>query len=297
MSRLFDEACSTLDDVGRGRVTALLTRMEAVVGPDPPNQTGADIARLLRDEEQLSDRPDDADGTVLADLLLELCAALDGVSDAGALARRYESAMDGGFRLRGPATAARPAALRRYLNGPGLFKAVVSHLRDIGEDEDADELARLIAEAHGGRPGMTWEPVAEFLRDAHVWAMATRGGGPGLSASESTFVTFDAPGVTVRPDSASWMHAALALWKPRSECFVALTYAPVAGEPLRTPTLADAGWYRHFRGAPAGAPHGWTHPHADADLRPAPEPQPEAVHSRPRLGRLRRSGDLRLLAP
>lgn len=52
------------------------------------------------------------------------------------------------------------------------------------------------------------------------------------------------------------------------------TYRPP--EPVRTPTIADAGDYHFFRPSPPGSPHGWTKPLGR--VLPVGEPRPEAVH-------------------
>ena len=197
--------------------------------------------------------------------------------------------------LQGQPLRGKPAELRRYCNGPGLFKAIARALRRNGNEDDADELEALIREAERGTPGATWGAVTDYLGEPEVWD-AARGCDIALSGCESTFVTFDARGAPLRKDSARWMHAALALWIPMSSCSIELRYRRRKGDELRFPTFADAGWFRHFRGAPLGAPHGWTHPHLTG-LDPPPSPQPEAVQARPTLARVEKAEDLRVMLP
>jgi len=56
--------------------------------------------------------------------------------------------------------------------------------------------------------------------------------------------------------------------------------------------VADAGWFRFFKGAQIGEPHGWTAPH-----NPAIQRQPEVVQRPPTLADLRDANDLRIVPP
>jgi len=154
----------------------------------------------------------------------------------------------------------------------------------------AQKLDEKIAAAHNGAAGVSWDTVLEFVTSPDVWNALPLEEVP-LSRARSTFVTFDA-GQRVHRDSAGWMHTALALWKPRQDCFLQSQYAPNLDRPLRYPTLADAGWFRHFQSAEPAEPHGWTRPHDSALPR-----QPEAVHKPSRLKALESPRDLRMVPP
>jgi len=193
------------------------------------------------------------------------------------------------FALRGSRIRSSPTTLYRYCNGPGLLRAVSTVLESTSPNL-ARRLEQLIGDAANGGSGVSSDRVMEFITSPEVWSVLPRKHVP-LSLGKSTFVTFDRSQGANRQSSA-WVHSALALRKPRDDCFIESRYTPDPVEPLHFPTVADAGWSRHFYSAEAEAPHGWTRPH-DASL----PPQPEAVHRSAGLAVLDAPSDLRLLPP
>lgn len=262
-------------------------QMERVDGPDVKNQSGSDAVRMIRTEQQLSDDPKSA-APELMKLLLACLASVRWPNDPMAFAQAYGNVM-GIFALLGQPIRFSPDALYRYCNGPGLLRAVSDALRTT-RPNFAQRLDQLIHAAASGTAGVSWDTVMDFVTTSEVWHAIPLDEVP-LSRAASTFVTFDASQPAKR-ESARWMHSALALWKPVTECFLESQYGTDHAGDLRYPTLADAGWFRYFRSAEPTEPHGWTNPH-DAAL----PPQPEAVHGSGSLGALQSADDLRVLSP
>lgn len=261
-------------------------------GPDPRNQSGAESIRMIEAEEQLSPDPAAANPSIMAQALAAL-AATRWPLEPGKAADAYEQALSL-FRLKGTRIRSSPAMLYRYVNGPSFLRILARALADAGQDRLANGLDRLIRAASGKPPTATWEAVVAYIQKAGVWTLLISQPIQLARPGRSMFVTFDgAPPAGRR--SARWLHAALALWLDRDPCFLELRFPARGGDRLLFPTFADAGWFRHFHGAPVGEPHGWTRPHPPLD--PVADRQPEAVSEPCMLDRLDSPQHLRALPP
>jgi hypothetical protein len=292
-SRLYENALSSLG-AALAQWHATAQRIAAVSGPDPQNQSGGEVLRMIEAEEQLSAHPANAD-PVLMTQALDALAATSWPASPTEFQKAYETAIEQ-FRLHGRPIRLSPRTLYRYLNGraaSGFLQQLAKALRAAGRKAHARRLDTLIGDAATQRPDANWDRVIEFVRNPKVWPILLGQEVP-LAPRRGMFVTFDLDTPTVR-GSARWLHAALALWLPLDDCFLELRYPTTAGELLRFPTFADAGWFRHFVGARVGEPCGWTRPHKSID--PAPDRQPEAVHATPSLDRLSSPNDLRAVPP
>jgi len=290
-SRLYENALSSLG-AARAQWDAAAQRIAAVNGPDSRNQSGQDTVRSIEAEEQLSADPDAAEPSILAQALAVLASMAwpDGPSEFPAA---YEEALDQ-FRLKGTRIQSSPAMLFRYANGPGLLRVIARALADAGQDHLAGSLNNLIDSASGKAPTHTWDVVVAYVRKSEVWTLLVRNHVPLSRPGRSMFVTFDLASPRDR-QSAQWLHAALALWLDRDPCFLEVSFPTATDDELLFPTFADAGWFRHFRGAPAAEPHGWTRPHPPRD--PVADRQPEAVMETQGLDRLPSPSHLRAVPP
>jgi hypothetical protein len=255
----------------------------------PRNEDGPDVLANIRDEQQLSDDPDRAEPALLVALLLAL-SQVRWPTSAVAFKERYERTVRG-WRLKGRPLLQRPAQVYRYINGPGIFLAVVAAFREADLDDLAEELTEACERAADAADPLTWDGVLALLQDRRLWDAIPRDS-VRMSRSSSSFLTFDA-GQPVERSDAAWMHAALGLSLPRDACLLELRYATRPPDRIRFPTVADAGWYRWYRGAGSGEPHGWTNPHAL--VQHSPLRQPEAVQRTPNMDRLAGPQDIRLV--
>lgn len=253
--------------------------------------SGPAVVRIIETENQLSDDPPNAEPARLAAVLATLSAVPWPADDQG-VRDAYEEAV-APHALEGQPIASRPRVAFRYITGAGFWKQIVKALRDAHEDILASELDDVMTRADRQPEQASWGEVAAFVTDPAVWAVLNRGG-VRLGDGTGVFITFDA-GQPAHRDSSLWLHAALALrrpWKPR---FAEVRYNVGKADKLRFPTLADAGWFRWFRSATVGEPHGWTRPHPPCD--PNADCQPEAVHETPTLARVRSPAGLRIVPP
>jgi hypothetical protein len=244
---------------------------------------------IIETENQLSADPASADPALLAEAL-SLLGAVAWPADVGGVCRAYGAAV-APYALHGKPVASRPAVVFRYVTGAGFWKQIVAALRNSREDTLASELDDLVTRAERQPAETTWDEVVEFATDPGVWSVLDRAA-VRLGGGASAFVTFDA-GQPVQRESSAWLHAALALWRPWNPRFAEVRYATSSADTLRFPTLADAGWFRWFRSAAVGEPHGWIRPHPPLDS--VADRQPEAVHETPTLARLQSPADLRIV--
>ena len=283
VSQLYTNAVNSLGpDLASWEQTAQL--INAVVGRDPRNQNGSDTLDIIQSEHQLSSDPPNADPVLMREVLLALANASLPASD-GPFGRVYEQVI-AQYALNGLPISSRPAMLFRYLGRPGVFELVADAMENAGAYSAARVLRRMVSDARNGR--RTWDAVVRFLRRSAIWNSFPRSQ-VYLCGREAMFVTFEGSDSLPRT-SAVAAHSALALWQPCNTCFLEVRYAPQPGDDLLYPTLADAGWFRYFRSAPATEPHGWTRPHD-----PQFPPQPEAVQRRVTFDRLASPDDLRAL--
>ena len=291
-SRLYEEALAALG--GRqSDWTQAENRIGAVVLPDPANGNGADVVEIIQSENHLSADPPRFDPAVMCELLADL-ADVPWPDEPVDIRDTYDRVV-GRYALRGKAVDNAPGTHFRYVNGPAIFaKGIPAALGGPPTALVADALLALITAAERGDGGTTWQDVLDEVRDPVLWGSLPRDqvhlARPG---SASMFVTFDDSNAGIDRDSATTVHAALALWWPRNDaCFVELPLPTTNAAPLHVPTLADAGWYGFFRSAAPDAGCGWTNPH------PAPPglpPQPEAVRAPGTLEELLSSSDLRIV--
>lgn len=285
MSQLYDNAVNALGS-RRASWKALEQRIGAIRGPERPNEDGPDVVEMIRTEHQLSDDPTQALPSPMSGLLGDLCGAA-WPSDAMGFRDTYNGVVRQ-YALRGQPIAADPDRAYRYLNGPAVFQ---KGIRPALPNVVRDSLGPLMDAAERTNRATTWQDVLVEVAKPVVWDAFDRQAVPlAAPGMPSMFVTLDDPGHSINRNSATKVHAALALWKPRSDCFVEARLAPRADKPLKMPTFADAGWFRFFRSAGVGEPNGWTRPHD-----PGLPPQPEAVREPAALAELQSSQDLRIL--
>lgn len=283
-SKLYQNAVAALGPNAAARQAAREKIARAPV-EDSANQSGQAVARMVQTEHQLSDDPRTAEPELMK-LLLACLSSMRWPAEAQAFARAYGLA-SGLFRLRGRPIQSSPDVLFRYCNGPGLIRKICDEL-EAADSEFAEVLRQFVERASNGTG--SWADAIDFLRTPEVWQELPREA-INVSGTPSVFVTFDA-GQTTDRNNAEGMHRALALWKPKSECFIELRYPADQVEELRFPTLADAGWFRYFHSVEPGTPHGLTKPH-DQNLAK----QPEAVHEPRTLSVLTTPRDVRLIGP
>ena len=290
-STLYLNALSALGAT-RTQWKAAATHIAGIDGPDPLNQSGSEAIRMIESDEQLSADPAAAEPGTMAKALTALAGTQWPVG-AGAVADAYEKALSP-FRLNGTRIESTPTVLYRYVNGPSFLRILARALADAGQDRLSDGLKGLIEAASAKPPTGTWQAVVAYIQKAGVWTILV--GNPVSIArpGRSMFVTFDLAPPTDRR-SASWLHSALALWLDRDPCFLELRFPSQDSDRLLFPTFADAGWFRHFQGAPVGEPHGWTRPHPPLD--PVADRQAEAVSEPCTLDRLESPQHLRAVPP
>jgi len=257
---------------------------------DKKNASGTAVLQMIQTEHQLSPDPGKPDPVWLLDFLERLCA-LSWTGNAVHDKPAFESTRDD-FLLRGPLIKVDPKNLYRYVNGPGIFFAISDTLSTSSDPSDKKIGRALRSRIRSAEKGdrITWSQVLAYVQHPSCWNAVQRDL-VYLSGQRSTFVTFDPP----TPDpmvrrKASRAHAALALWKPCSSCFIEVTYEKLGSDELRFPTFADAGWSRFFKSVTVTELHGWTRPHGGKL-----PPQPEAVQDHPTLARVDRPSDMRLL--
>jgi hypothetical protein len=296
-SRLYRNAVSAL---GTQRATwqRARKRLEAVAcaqRDDWQNGSGAATLALIRTEHQLSADPANAHPEPMREMLERLCN-LDCTRAYHDVVKAYGTILEP-FALKGTLIHTRPATLYRYLNGPGLFSAMIDGVEPM-HPKLARKLRHEVRVVKRGDSVSTWQRVLAELSRPSVWAALPRASIK-LARARSMFVTFDGtPSPPTLRARATVLHAAAAMWRPRHPCFVEASYPSEPTDELRFPTFADAGWFRFFRSAPHGEPHGWTHPHRWVRLAGSPlPPQPEAVQETLTLARLAGASSLRVVDP
>jgi len=292
-SLLYERAVATLGDA-RAVWDNLEARIGATNGTDTPNESGTEVAQIIRTENHLSSDPQNAAPEPMGELLRALCGTA-WPAESGEFVRVYREAAKA-YALRGRPVGCAPTLVYRYFNGPGLVKlGMMPALRKTPKGRTALKMLEdEVDSAEHADSDVAWAAVLTELKRPEAWrAIPTADVQLARPDSASMFVTFDGPADAARADrsSATKMHAALALGvPPRTDCFLEVSLPPSSEAPLRFPTLADAGWYAHFRSAPPDAPHGLTRPHD-----PRLPPQPEAVRPPGTLAELPSSENLRIL--
>jgi len=270
LSDLYRAAVAKLNATERKAWADTARRMKKVKGPHPVNQSGRDAVFQVMSERQLSSAPQAAEPSLMTGLILAMAnAAWPNPADAVSYEAMHKE-ITRPFRLKGQRIRSAPAVLIRYWNGPGTLGYLIQSAENSG-CEFAGELRELFRAADDETRPETWHDVVDFLKETDVWEDLPLSE-VAMSGSASVFVTFDAGQHTER-DDADWMHAALALWRGRHDCFIELHYQRDAVDALLFPTLADAGWFRYFRSVGTDSDHGLTAPHG-----PDMPAQPEAVH-------------------
>jgi len=292
-SQLYINAVNALGRADRAIWDEVHDKIAAVIGPNVRNQSGSDVADNIRNENHLTDDPQDATPGLMRVALEALCGA-SWPDEPHEFAEEYDNTL-AAARLQGRSIQAEDKVLYRYM-AQYTFAYIAEALRDAGRIRDADELADWIDRAEDKEAGTSWHDVMTFVKHPTIWAdPATRS--VLLTGAHSMFVTFDPnsppPTTPAKRNDAAWMHAALALWRPPFECMLEARYEARDDDKLKHPTFADAGWFRFFRPAGADEPHGWTRPHRDhEDDLP---PQPEAVQEPQTLARLQNPDDFRIV--
>jgi hypothetical protein len=290
-SALYENALAELGGQRDGWI-ARLAEIRSVDGPDRGNHSGARTAEQIEREEQLSEYPDRSHPGVMVEFLKALCTITCGTADKIEFAEKFE-AVCAQFDRRGHRVlpAHRPRIVYRYLrSGEGFLESVAEALDKAGMREKARRLRRRIDVASNADAHATWELALELVRSPEYWNFLPRESLK-LARTRSVFVTFDGPIPLDRSHARTVFEAlALALPGPRS-CFIEAKFELTETFTLHVPTVADAGWFRHFQGTPYGEPHGWTRP------RGGESRQPEAIQLTPSLADLFLANDLRLVPP
>jgi hypothetical protein len=291
-SKLYENAVAALNEKA--------SAWEAILSHIENTQTvrygtsGQDISRIIQTEHQLSDNPQNAEPTIMKDLLLELTdTSWPPPEQTDACATLYIRIVEK-RQLYGRPIQFEPDIIYRYvlLYSNSLFiKKIIDSLEKSGEADRADELRRQMQEIANRSVAISWGLLLDSIKDYSTWTKLIRAEIQ-ISGARTAFVTFDSQGVSTQRRSARWLVAALVLpWRPSppETSMIEFKYHRKSNDRLLFPTLGDAGWWKGFRSAEPGEPHGWTFP-SDPTLR-----QPEAVQDSPTLALLTSPNDMNLV--
>lgn len=289
---LYDKVLAQLSAAERGSWQDTKAKLASVRGPDRLNHSGAQTVGNIENEQQLSRNPATMDHRPMVAVLGRLCTFVwSDSSTAMEAARNYETRLRG-FELQATPIHVQPTRLFRYVDGAALFERIEIALDEARHYQEASRVRRVLDKALRGLG--TWSDVLSQVLAPAVWSRIPREEVP-LGNAAAMFVSFDGAPPLERI-SATRVAAALALWIPAPMCMVQLAYSPQPGDRLLFPTFVEAGWFRFFRPAPLGEPHGWTAPRPPTPAEGPEPPQPEAVQERLTLERVAPEG-LSVLGP
>lgn len=291
-SRLYENAVAALSEKA-STWEAILYHIENIQ-TDRYGTSGQDISRIVQTEHQLSDDPQNAEPAIMRDLLSELAdATWFEPEQIEACAMLYIRIVEK-RQLCGRPIRSEPDTIYRYVllhSNSSFIKSIIASLEKSGEADRADELRRQMQEIAGRSVAVSWELLLDSIKDYGIWTKLVRAEIQ-ISGVRSAFVTFDYPGISTQRRSARWIVEALVLrWRPSppETSMIEFKYSRKPNDRVLFPTLGDAGWWKGFRSAEPGEPHGWTFPLDQALM------QPEAVQDSLTLAHLSNPNDMNLV--